>query len=90
MARPSSKKAILDAAEAIVIQSGAAHMTLDAVAKEAGVSKGGLMYNFPTKEALLQAMIDRMVEHFEELREEVQKEFPEESDNDLMVEMRVM
>ncbi len=90
MARPSSKNAILNAAEAIVIKSGAAHMTLDAVAKEAGVSKGGLMYNFPTKEALLQAMIDRMVEHFEEIREEIKEEFPGESDNDLIIEMRIM
>ena len=50
---------ILDAAEAVVLASGAVHLTLDAVAERAGVSKGGLLYNFPTKEALLQAMVDR-------------------------------
>jgi len=37
---------------------GARHLTLDAVAREAGVSKGGLLYHFPSKEALLSAMVE--------------------------------
>ncbi len=57
--RGSSRETILDAAEAVVLASGAVHLTLDAVAERAGVSKGGLLYNFPNKEALLQAMVDR-------------------------------
>ena len=57
--RGSSREAILDAAEAVVLASGAVHLTLDAVAERAGVSKGGLLYNFPSKESLLQAMVDR-------------------------------
>ena len=59
--RNSSREAILDAAEAVVLASGAVHLTLDAVAEGAGVSKGGLLYNFPSKEALLQAMVDRNI-----------------------------
>ena len=57
--RGSSREAILDAAETVALASGAVHLTLDAVAERAGVSKGGLLYNFPSKEALLQAMVDR-------------------------------
>ena len=57
--RPSHRETILDAAEAVVRKDGAAHVTLDAVAVCAGVSKGGLLYHFKTKELLLQAMIDR-------------------------------
>ena len=34
-------------------------MTLDAVASEAEVSKGGLLYHFPDKETLLRGLIDR-------------------------------
>ncbi|MBF0486213.1 MAG: TetR family transcriptional regulator [Candidatus Omnitrophica bacterium] len=65
MARKSnSKQVILDAAEAVVMEVGAGHMSLDLVAKKAGVSKGGLMYNFPSKEALLKAMITRLIEQF--------------------------
>lgn len=50
---------ILDAAEHIVTADGARHLTLDAVAQVAGVSKGGLLYHFPTKDALLAGMIER-------------------------------
>ncbi len=57
--RPSTREALIDAAEAVVQAAGAIHLTLDAVAERAGVSKGGLLYNFPSKDALLQAMVDR-------------------------------
>jgi AcrR family transcriptional regulator len=60
----SSKDRILDAAERVVMRDGAAHLTLDAVAHEAGLSKGGVLYNFPTKEALIQGMIARLSERF--------------------------
>ncbi|MCB2153829.1 TetR/AcrR family transcriptional regulator [bacterium] len=58
MARPSSKERILKAAETIVARDGAAHLTLDAVAAEAGISKGGLLYHFKTKQALIAAILD--------------------------------
>jgi AcrR family transcriptional regulator len=59
--RPSSREAILDAAEAVVIEEGAANLTLDAVARKAGASKGGVIYNFRSKDALLEAMVDRLI-----------------------------
>jgi len=68
--RPSSKEVMLDAAEAIVLESGARHMTLDAVAARAGVSKGGLLYHFSTKEDLLRGMLERLIKHLEERRKE--------------------
>jgi AcrR family transcriptional regulator len=39
-------------------------MTLEAVACEAGVSKGGLLYHFPSKEALISGMIGRLIQGF--------------------------
>ena len=57
--RPSTREVLLDAAESVALAAGAVHLTLDAVAERAGVSKGGLLYNFPSKDALLQAMVDR-------------------------------
>ena len=65
---PNSRDVILDAAEALVLDAGAAHMTLDAVAAKAGLSKGGLLYHFPTKKALLQMMLNRNAQRFEEAR----------------------
>lgn len=63
--RPNSRQAILDAAEALASEVGANHMSLDAVAARAGVSKGGLLYQFPSKVALLQGMLERYVERLE-------------------------
>jgi AcrR family transcriptional regulator len=63
--RVSSYDAIIDAAGAVVVEAGASHMTLDAVAAKAGVSKGGLLHHFPTKVALLEAMIKRQIEAHE-------------------------
>ena len=60
--RKSSREKILDAAAELVGEIGAGRLTLEAVAERAGLSKGGLLYNFPTKEALLQGMIQRMID----------------------------
>ncbi|SDD37839.1 transcriptional regulator, TetR family [Belnapia rosea] len=57
---------ILDAAEALVRAKGVAGLTLDAAARLAGVSKGGLLYHFASKEALLTGLIDRMAAFIEE------------------------
>jgi AcrR family transcriptional regulator len=50
---------LLDAAEAVVLRQGIAALTLDAVAVEAGMSKGGLLHHFPTKDRLVEAMVMR-------------------------------
>jgi AcrR family transcriptional regulator len=60
--RSSSRERILDAAAELVRELGAARLTLDAVAERAELSKGGLLYNFPSKDALLQAMLERIIE----------------------------
>jgi AcrR family transcriptional regulator len=49
-------------------------MTLEAVAAKAGVSKGGLLYHFPFKDALLEAMLERFRKNMEETREKKSKE----------------
>lgn len=57
----SARDRLLDAAEALACSIGAANLTLDAVAQSAGVSKGGLLYHFPSKDALLVAMLERHI-----------------------------
>lgn len=59
--RSSSRERILDAAAELVRELGAAKLTLEAVAERADLSKGGLLYNFPSKDALLQGMVERIV-----------------------------
>ena len=56
---------LMDAAERIVVLQGVAKMTLEEVAREAKVSKGGLLYHFPSKEALIEGMIEYFVRRFD-------------------------
>lgn len=62
MARVSQRDKIIEAAEKLVTRVGAAHLTLDAVAEEAGVSKGGLLYHFKTKNELMEAILHEFIE----------------------------
>jgi len=57
---------ILDAAEAVILESGGQSFTLDAVAERAGISKGGLVYSFATKDDLVFAALEREVARFQE------------------------
>lgn len=59
-----TRAALLDAASRIVQQRGVEHLTLELTAQEAGVSKGGLLYHFPSKEALIKGMIQSYLERF--------------------------
>lgn len=50
---------LLDAAEDVLSTGGATTLTLEAVATAAGVSKGGLLHHFGTKDLLVIAMAQR-------------------------------
>lgn len=61
----STRDRILDAFEELVIEQGDRAATLDAVAARAGVSKGGLIYHFATREELIEATAQRLFDSFE-------------------------
>ncbi len=65
MPRASRKSELLDAAGRLVQARGVQALTLDAVAQATNSSKGGVLYHFPTKEALITALIERLVVRFE-------------------------
>lgn len=54
----NSRAKILQAADELAREVGPGNLSLDAVAHRAGLSKGGLLYNFPTKSKLLQALVE--------------------------------
>jgi AcrR family transcriptional regulator len=64
--KPDTKTRILEAAARVVQNSGATHMTLEEVAAEAKVSKGGLLYHFPSKEALIKGLIEEFIAPFDQ------------------------
>ncbi len=62
----ATKRRILDAAEQIVLRDGVGHLTLEASATEAGLSKGGVLYHYPSRDALVAAMVTRIIQEFED------------------------
>jgi AcrR family transcriptional regulator len=60
-----TRRRLLDAAAAVVRREGPRALTLETVAAEAGVSKGGLLYHFATKDDLVDALIDDWLDGFE-------------------------
>lgn len=55
---------ILDAAERVFSQYGARRANVEDVARAAGISRSTLYRAYPTKEALLQAVLDREIDEF--------------------------
>ncbi|WP_433871322.1 TetR/AcrR family transcriptional regulator [Saccharopolyspora sp. CA-218241] len=53
---------ILDALQDILVAKGAGAVTLESVAATAGVSKGGLLYHFRSKQAMLHGLVGRLAE----------------------------
>jgi AcrR family transcriptional regulator len=49
----------------VIRRDGPQALTLDAVAAEAGVSKGGVLYHFASKRALIDGLIGRWLDDFE-------------------------
>lgn len=64
MARPSRRTTLLEAAATVIRRDGATALTLDAVAAEAGVSKGGVLYHFATKRALIDGLVSCWLDDF--------------------------
>lgn len=56
---------LLSAATVVIHRDGVNHLTLDAVAREAGVSKGGLLYHYPSKHHLIVGLLQAYLDDFE-------------------------
>jgi AcrR family transcriptional regulator len=56
---PTLRDQLLDAAETVAVREGVSKLTFDAVAAEAGVSKGGLLHYFTNKDQLIESMVRR-------------------------------
>lgn len=59
--RNSSLPEILDAAMRVLDAADGGDITYDAVAREAGLTKAGLMYHFPSKDAMMIAIIEHVI-----------------------------
>lgn len=60
-----TREGLLEIGEGIVRSEGAAGLTIDALAKAAGISKGGVQYSFASKDDLVRALIERWTSQFD-------------------------
>ncbi|MYN44778.1 TetR family transcriptional regulator [Pseudoduganella sp. FT93W] len=63
--RTSKRDQLLDAAASIVSTQGVQHLTIEAVAAAANVTKAGLIYHFKTRDDLLSALVERLIKDFD-------------------------
>lgn len=60
--RAIEKQVVLDAVERVVTRDGIANLTIDAVAREAGVTKSTVLYDHKSKQALIEAVVERALQ----------------------------
>lgn len=65
--RPSNRAQVLAAATKVALRDGPGAVTIDAVVSEAGMSRGGVLYHFPSKDALLQALVDQDIDRVRDM-----------------------
>jgi AcrR family transcriptional regulator len=64
-ATTSTRTDLLDGAYRVLLRDGPERLTLDAVVRETGRSKGGVLYHFPTKDALIAGMVGHIHDRFD-------------------------
>ena len=56
---------LLECAARLIVDEGLPALTLENVAREAGVSKGGLLHHYPGKNALIDGLFEEVVDWFD-------------------------
>ncbi len=69
--QPKARDIVLDAAEQLVKEHGAGSLTFERLAEVSGVTRGGITYHFPTKLALLEALVERDIGQWKAVTEEL-------------------
>lgn len=66
MTRNSNKARIVAGALAVIAADGVAGLTFEAVAQQVGLSRGGVVYHFSTREALLEGIAGHLLDSWRE------------------------
>jgi AcrR family transcriptional regulator len=75
--RTSNREKILEAIITIIERDGITAVTFDAVAAETGLTRGGLLYHFPSREALILAAHQHLADQWETGMEKIAGGKPE-------------
>ncbi|HVI50877.1 MAG TPA: TetR/AcrR family transcriptional regulator [Candidatus Sulfotelmatobacter sp.] len=66
----NTRNAVIQAALEIIARNGPGKLTLDAIARECGMSKGAVTHHFRTKQAVLKALLEHEIEYFKKFAED--------------------
>lgn len=69
-----TREAAVEAALRIIARDGVSRLTLDAIARETGVSKGAITHQFKSKHEVLKALLDHERAYYDSLRERYRAE----------------
>jgi AcrR family transcriptional regulator len=64
--RPSNRAAIVEAAHRVAERQGGVDFSFESTATEAGLSKAGVLYHFPSREDLVLAVVEYVAHAWEE------------------------
>ncbi|MBM7049974.1 MULTISPECIES: TetR/AcrR family transcriptional regulator [Rhizobium] len=70
------RQQLLEVAARLASEKGMTAVTLDAVSGASGISKGGLLHHFPSKNMLLEALFDSLIERLDAAIEEAMRADP--------------
>ncbi|MDZ4394781.1 TetR/AcrR family transcriptional regulator [Cypionkella sp.] len=70
------REKLLSAAESLALSQGLQAVTMQAVADAAGVTKGGFLHHFPSKEALFQTLFAAYVRRLEAVLDRLMQQDP--------------
>jgi AcrR family transcriptional regulator len=73
-----TRDGLLDAAEELVREQGGSALTIGALAKAAGISKGGVQYSFASRDDLVRSLVDRWTTRFDAMLEDAAADDPVE------------
>lgn len=71
-----TRDGLLDVAEELVREQGGSALTIGALAKAAGISKGGVQYSFASRDDLVRSLIERWTSRFDAMLDDAATDDP--------------
>jgi Transcriptional regulator len=90
MSAKNVRELVVKAVGRVIASGGLANMTIDAVSKEAGISKGGVLHYFFTKQDLLLSVLDDFVRWFYKRRDAIAATLPDKKNRMLKATVMAM
>ncbi|MFB9123162.1 TetR/AcrR family transcriptional regulator [Paraburkholderia dipogonis] len=85
-----SRKKAIDAALTILTREGIGGLTFDSLSRESGISKGGLLHQFRTRQGVLCALLEFQRQQFEQIaRDYLANEGPSKAEPNLAAQIAI-